>query len=104
MPSPRALFAEFKIGQPPSPTKSQRGESSERPPQKEGQPSDMLQPRMRVDFPRWEEGDPARWSALNVTSATTERRTMLWWKSLSSTLNAMQSNDKRNGSTKTLGG
>ncbi|RWV84762.1 hypothetical protein BHE74_00034297 [Ensete ventricosum] len=43
----RALFAEFKIGQPPSPTKFQEGESLERPPEKEGQPSEMLQPRMR---------------------------------------------------------
>ncbi|RWV78766.1 hypothetical protein GW17_00060212 [Ensete ventricosum] len=57
----RALFAEFKIGQPPSPIKSQQGESSERPLEKEGQPSDMLQPRMRVDFPRWEEGDSTGW-------------------------------------------
>ena len=32
----RALFAEFRIGQPPSPTKFQRGESLERPPEKEG--------------------------------------------------------------------
>ncbi|RRT73119.1 hypothetical protein B296_00009942 [Ensete ventricosum] len=56
----RALFAKFKIGQPPSPTKFQRGESSERPPEKEGQPSDMLQPCMRMDFPRWE-GDPTGW-------------------------------------------
>ncbi|RWW09764.1 hypothetical protein GW17_00026730 [Ensete ventricosum] len=53
----RTLFAEFKIGQPPSPTKFQQGESLERPPEKEGHPSDMLQPCMRVDFPRWEEGD-----------------------------------------------
>ncbi|RZS11121.1 hypothetical protein BHM03_00042443, partial [Ensete ventricosum] len=30
-------------------------------PEKEGQPSNMLQPRMRVDFPRWEEGDLAGW-------------------------------------------
>ncbi|RZR89262.1 hypothetical protein BHM03_00016968 [Ensete ventricosum] len=34
----RGLFAEFKIGQPPSPTKFQQGESSERPLEKEGQP------------------------------------------------------------------
>ncbi|RRT56943.1 hypothetical protein B296_00008245 [Ensete ventricosum] len=57
----RALFVEFKIGQPPSPIKSQRGESSNRPPEKEGQPSDVLQPRIRVDFPHWEEGDPDGW-------------------------------------------
>ena len=30
------LFAEFKIGQPSSPTKFQRRESSEKPPEKEG--------------------------------------------------------------------
>ncbi|RZS09898.1 hypothetical protein BHM03_00041034 [Ensete ventricosum] len=57
----RALFVEFKIGQPPSPTKFQKGESSEMPPEKERQPSDMLQPCMRVDFPQWQEGDLARW-------------------------------------------
>ncbi|RWW45313.1 hypothetical protein BHE74_00048858 [Ensete ventricosum] len=57
----RALFAEFKIGQPSSPTKSHRGESSDRPLEKEGQPSDILQPCMRVDFPSLWEGDPAWW-------------------------------------------
>ncbi|RZR80798.1 hypothetical protein BHM03_00006887 [Ensete ventricosum] len=56
----RALFAKFKIGQPPNPTKSQQGESSEKPPEREGCHSDICQPRMRVDFPRWE-GDPAGW-------------------------------------------
>ena len=29
--------------------------------EKDIQPLDMLQPRMRVDFPRWEEGDPTEW-------------------------------------------
>ena len=47
-----ALFVEFRIGQPSSPTKFQQGESSERPPEKEGQPSDMLQLRIRVDIAR----------------------------------------------------
>ncbi|RWW56378.1 hypothetical protein BHE74_00036907 [Ensete ventricosum] len=58
----RALFAEFKIGQPPSPTKFQQGESLERPLEKEGQPLDMLQSRMRVDFPRWG-GDMTGWTS-----------------------------------------
>ncbi|RZS06487.1 hypothetical protein BHM03_00037187 [Ensete ventricosum] len=54
----RALFAEFGLGQSPSPTKFQQGESSKRPSEKEGQPSDMIRPpRMWVDFPRWK-GDP----------------------------------------------
>ncbi|RZR92317.1 hypothetical protein BHM03_00020594 [Ensete ventricosum] len=53
-----ALFITFRNGRTPSSTKSQQGESSnheERPPEKEAQP------RMRVDFPRWEEGDLTRW-------------------------------------------
>ncbi|RWW19422.1 hypothetical protein GW17_00016524 [Ensete ventricosum] len=43
------------------PTKFQQGESSERPPDKEEQASDVMQPCMRVDFPRWEEGDLTGW-------------------------------------------
>ncbi|RZS21742.1 hypothetical protein BHM03_00054425 [Ensete ventricosum] len=56
----RDLFAEFRIGRSPSPTISQQSKSSEMPPEKEEQASDVMQPRMRVDFPRWE-GDPTRW-------------------------------------------
>ncbi|RWW56732.1 hypothetical protein BHE74_00036536 [Ensete ventricosum] len=55
-----ALFAKFKLGRYPSPTNFQQGESLERPSEKEGQPSNMMQPCMRVDFPRWE-GDPIGW-------------------------------------------
>ncbi|RRT45703.1 hypothetical protein B296_00054933 [Ensete ventricosum] len=60
----RALFAEFRIVRSPSPTTLQQDESSdhkERPPGKEEQATDSTQPRMRVDFPRWEEGDPTVW-------------------------------------------
>ncbi|RWV93139.1 hypothetical protein GW17_00044429 [Ensete ventricosum] len=55
----RALLAKFGLGRSSSPTKFQQGESLERP-SKEGQPSDMIQPRMRVDFPQWER-DPTGW-------------------------------------------
>ncbi|RWV77425.1 hypothetical protein GW17_00061747 [Ensete ventricosum] len=53
----RALFAEFKVGRSPSLTKSQQGEGldhKKRPPEKEEQATDPAQPRMRVDFPRFE--------------------------------------------------
>ncbi|RWW72394.1 hypothetical protein BHE74_00019792 [Ensete ventricosum] len=56
----RVLFVKFRLGRSSSPTKFQQGESSMRPSEKEGQPSNMRQPRMRVDFPRWE-GDPTGW-------------------------------------------
>ncbi|RWV98183.1 hypothetical protein GW17_00038987 [Ensete ventricosum] len=72
----RTLFAEFKIGQPPSPTKSQRRESSERPPE-EGQLSDMLQRCMRVDIPHWE-GDSIGGVSLQISIMwiPLERRTL----------------------------
>ncbi|RRT81669.1 hypothetical protein B296_00000082 [Ensete ventricosum] len=57
----RALFAEFRLGRSPSPTKPKQGESSERPTKKEEQATDLMQPRMRVDFPRWEEEDSRGW-------------------------------------------
>ncbi|RWV78980.1 hypothetical protein GW17_00059959 [Ensete ventricosum] len=57
----RALFAEFRLGRSPSPMKPQQGESSERPTKKEEQATDLMQPRMRVDFPRWEEEDSRGW-------------------------------------------
>ncbi|RRT63513.1 hypothetical protein B296_00012215 [Ensete ventricosum] len=59
-----ALFVEFKLGRSPRPRRSQDGESSyhkENPPEKEEQATDSSCPRMRVDFPRWEGGDPTRW-------------------------------------------
>ncbi|RRT85540.1 hypothetical protein B296_00004171 [Ensete ventricosum] len=49
------------IGRSPSLTKLQQGESLERPSEKEEQASYVMQPCMRVDFPRWEEGDPTGW-------------------------------------------
>ncbi|RRT42281.1 hypothetical protein B296_00013367 [Ensete ventricosum] len=62
----RSLFAEFSIGRPSSPRKSHHGETSDR--------RDDLQehghitscpdnPCMKVDFPRWEEGDPIKWNS-----------------------------------------
>ncbi|RWW53836.1 hypothetical protein BHE74_00039635 [Ensete ventricosum] len=60
----RSLFAEFSIGQPLSPRKSHHGETSDRrdDPQEHGHIiSDPNNPCMKVDFPRWEEGDPIRW-------------------------------------------
>ncbi|RWW12016.1 hypothetical protein GW17_00024333 [Ensete ventricosum] len=73
------------IGRSPSPTKLQQGESSERPLEKQEQTSDVMQPRMRVDFHQWEEGDPKDGSrTLNATFAITECRRLPWWTSLSS--------------------
>ncbi|RRT75796.1 hypothetical protein B296_00013134 [Ensete ventricosum] len=57
----RALFVEFNIGQPSSPRMSHHGETSDRRdnPQEYGHiTSDPNNPHMKVDFPRWEEGDP----------------------------------------------
>ncbi|RWW48350.1 hypothetical protein BHE74_00045580 [Ensete ventricosum] len=59
----RSLFAEFSIGQPPSPKKSQQGETSDRryQPQEHGHIiPNPNNPRMKVDFPRWE-GGPIGW-------------------------------------------
>ncbi|RZS11709.1 hypothetical protein BHM03_00043075 [Ensete ventricosum] len=60
----RSLFAEFSIGRLSNPRKSQHGETSHwrDDPQKHGHiTSDLNNPRMKFDFPRWEEGDPIRW-------------------------------------------
>ncbi|RZR71849.1 hypothetical protein BHM03_00007908 [Ensete ventricosum] len=57
----RSLFAEFSIGRLSNPRKSQHGETSDRQddPQKQDHiTSDLNNPCMKVDFPRWEEGDP----------------------------------------------
>ncbi|RRT37876.1 hypothetical protein B296_00041220 [Ensete ventricosum] len=56
----RSLFAEFSIGRPSSPRKSQHGETSDRrdDPQEYGHiTSDLNNPCIKDDFPRWEEGD-----------------------------------------------
>ncbi|RWV98545.1 hypothetical protein BHE74_00033422 [Ensete ventricosum] len=60
----RSLFVEFSIGQPSSPRKSQHGENSDRryDPQEHGHIiPDQNNPCMKVEFPRWEEGDPIEW-------------------------------------------
>ncbi|RWV89978.1 hypothetical protein GW17_00047851, partial [Ensete ventricosum] len=57
----RALFAEFGLGRSPSPTKFQQSVSLEMPLKKKERATDMRQPRMREDFPRWEEGDLTGW-------------------------------------------
>ncbi|RWW50789.1 hypothetical protein BHE74_00042917 [Ensete ventricosum] len=58
------LFAEFRLARSPSPRRSQRGESSDRkenPPEKEEQATDSSYPRIKVDFPRCEDGDSTGW-------------------------------------------
>ncbi|RWV94507.1 hypothetical protein GW17_00042952 [Ensete ventricosum] len=60
----RSLFAEFSIGRPSSPRKSQHRETSDRRdnPQEHGHnTSDLNNLYMKVDFPRWEEGDSIGW-------------------------------------------
>ncbi|RRT38833.1 hypothetical protein B296_00049960, partial [Ensete ventricosum] len=60
----RSLFTEFNICQPSNPRKSQHGETSDRqddPQEHDHITSDINNPCMKVDFPRWEEGDPIRW-------------------------------------------
>ncbi|RRT38304.1 hypothetical protein B296_00049966 [Ensete ventricosum] len=56
--------AEFRLGRSPSPRRSQCGESSDRkenPPEEEEQVTNSSYSRIRVDFPRWEDGDPTGW-------------------------------------------
>ncbi|RWW04872.1 hypothetical protein GW17_00031877 [Ensete ventricosum] len=60
----RSLFAEFSIGRPSSPRKSQHGETSYQrdDPKEHGHiTSDINNACMKVDFPRWAEGDPIGW-------------------------------------------
>ncbi|RWW68759.1 hypothetical protein BHE74_00023687 [Ensete ventricosum] len=60
----RSLFAEFSIGQLSNPRKSRHGETSDwrDDPKKHGHiTSNLNNPCMKVDFPRWEEGDPIEW-------------------------------------------
>ncbi|RRT38721.1 hypothetical protein B296_00033586 [Ensete ventricosum] len=60
----QSLFVEFSIGRPSSPRKSQHGETSDwrDDPQEHGHiTSDLNNPCMKVDFPRWEEGDQIGW-------------------------------------------
>ncbi|RWV93511.1 hypothetical protein GW17_00044031 [Ensete ventricosum] len=60
----RSLFAEFSIGRLLNPRKSQHGETSDQrddPQEHRHITSDPNNLCMRVDFPRWEEGDPIGW-------------------------------------------
>ncbi|MUG03554.1 hypothetical protein ECC01_21445 [Bacillus tequilensis] len=65
----RTLFTELRLGRPLSPKKSYQGESFAQSHQArrddfQGRGGSMIDPnypRMRVDFPRWEEGDPIGW-------------------------------------------
>ena len=65
----RTLLTEFSLGRPPSPKKSHQGESSNQShhaqrddfQERGGSMTDPNYSRMRVDFPRWEEGDPIGW-------------------------------------------
>ncbi|RWW74523.1 hypothetical protein BHE74_00017529 [Ensete ventricosum] len=59
----RALFLEFRLGQSLNPTRSQQGESPDRkgnPPREEEHAMDPTSTH-KVDFPRWEDGDPTGW-------------------------------------------
>ncbi|RWV81066.1 hypothetical protein GW17_00057553 [Ensete ventricosum] len=58
------LFAKSSVGRPSSPRKSQHGETSDQrdDPQEHGHIiPDQNNPFMKVDFPRWEEGDSIEW-------------------------------------------
>ncbi|RWW77574.1 hypothetical protein BHE74_00014265 [Ensete ventricosum] len=60
----RARFAGFRLGQSPGPMRSQQGGSSdhkENPLEKEEQVTFSVYPRIRVDFPQWEDGDLTGW-------------------------------------------
>ncbi|KAJ8477827.1 hypothetical protein OPV22_021554 [Ensete ventricosum] len=60
----RSLFVEFSIGRLSNPRKSQHGETLDLrdDPKKHGHiTSDLNNPCMKVDIPRWEEGDPIGW-------------------------------------------
>ncbi|RZS25210.1 hypothetical protein BHM03_00058376 [Ensete ventricosum] len=60
----RSLFAKFSIGRLSNPRKSQHRETSDHrdDPQEYGYITfDLNNPCMKVDFPRWEEGDPIEW-------------------------------------------
>ncbi|RWW03451.1 hypothetical protein GW17_00033388 [Ensete ventricosum] len=59
----RSLFAKFSMGRPSSPKKSQQGETSDWKDDSQERGCtiiDPCNPRMKVDFPRWE-GDPIGW-------------------------------------------
>ncbi|RRT48686.1 hypothetical protein B296_00028882 [Ensete ventricosum] len=58
------LFSEFRRSLFDSPNKSQHGESSNLKgsrSEKYDQGQDTRYPRIRMEFPRWEDGDPTSW-------------------------------------------
>lgn len=65
----RMLFNKLRLGRPLSPKKSYQGESFAQSHQarrdefewRGGSMTDPNYPHMRLDFPRWEEGDPIGW-------------------------------------------
>ncbi|RZS16955.1 hypothetical protein BHM03_00049035 [Ensete ventricosum] len=60
----RSLFAKFSIGRSSNSRKSQHGKTSDQQddPQEYGHNiSDLNNPCMKVNFPRWEEGDSIGW-------------------------------------------
>ncbi|RWV83015.1 hypothetical protein GW17_00055434 [Ensete ventricosum] len=60
----RTLLAKFGLGKPPSPRRSQHDESSdhkENLPERGEHMTNSSYPQMRMDFPRWEDGDPTGW-------------------------------------------
>ncbi|RZS11622.1 hypothetical protein BHM03_00042992 [Ensete ventricosum] len=89
----RSLFAEFSIGRPSSPRKSHHGETSDQrddPQEHRHITSDPNNPRMRVDFPRWEEGDPIGWiSRAEYYFGSIEPPMQHGWRSLPYTLREM---------------
>ncbi|RWV94762.1 hypothetical protein GW17_00042670, partial [Ensete ventricosum] len=59
-----ALFEEFRLDRSESLRRFQHGESSyhkENPTEKGDQAADSSCPCMRVNFPRWKDGDPTEW-------------------------------------------
>ncbi|RWV83448.1 hypothetical protein GW17_00054937 [Ensete ventricosum] len=60
----RSIFVEFSIGRLSNSRKSQHRETSDRrdDPQEHGHiTSNLNNPRIKVEFPRWEEGNPIGW-------------------------------------------
>ncbi|RZR71848.1 hypothetical protein BHM03_00007907 [Ensete ventricosum] len=89
----RALFAEFKLGRSPSPTRLHRGERldyKEIPLEKEEHKMDSAPTCMRVGFPRWEDGDPMGWlSHVERYFHFHGHQRLPWWTSLLSAMKEM---------------
>ncbi|RRT36356.1 hypothetical protein B296_00005699 [Ensete ventricosum] len=92
----QSLFIEFSIGRPSSPRKSQHGETSDQrdDPQEHGHiTSDLNNPCIKVDFPRWVDGKKETRSGGSRTRSaifgSTEPPTPHGWRLLPSTLREM---------------